>query len=173
MWTPTTVARPILERLGYTATVFLITSRDGRDPMQTIPTLAARPLLDLRQARAMLGLAMRFGAHTQTHPDLTTLEPAALQEEVLGSKRELERALEAPVEDFAYPFGEATQPVRGVVERAGFRSAAGVTPGHNRPTTSSFDLRRVEVRGTYTLLRFAATLLLGDTSGIGLRRTGA
>ena len=163
-----TVARPILERLGLTAIVFLITGHQGRNPGATDPVLAPRPVFDLTRARDMLG-AIQFGAHTRTHPDLTTLEPAAIREQALGSKEDLEQVLGVPVTNFAYPFGEVSPGARDAVERCGFWSACGVTPGHNRPATDSFDLRRIEVRGTYSLLRFAATLLLGDTSRLGLR----
>ena len=106
-----------------------------------------------------------------THPDLTAQDADAAREEISGSKADLERALGAPVSAFAYPFGELDPEVRDLVRAAGFESASGVTPGHNRPATDSFDLRRIEIRGTYTLLRFAVTLAIGETSSLpGLRR---
>jgi glycosyltransferase involved in cell wall biosynthesis len=160
-------ARPILERFGLTATVFLVTSPNG---FATDPALSGRPMLNLANARRLHRTAIDFGAHTRTHADLTTLEPDAVREQVFGSKEDLERALGAPIRTFAYPFGEVSSQVRDIVERAGFWSACGIKPGHNHPATDAFDLRRIEVRGTYTLLRFTATVLLGDTSRFGLHR---
>lgn len=165
-----TVARPILQRLGFPATVFLISSANGRNEGASAASLVGRPVLDLNRAREMLGGGLEFGAHSRTHPDLTTLEPGAVEAEVRGSKEELERTLGVPVRTFAYPFGAISESVKRAVERAGFWSACGVAPGRNRPATDSFNLRRIEVRGAHTLLGFAAILVLGDTSRFGLRR---
>jgi peptidoglycan/xylan/chitin deacetylase (PgdA/CDA1 family) len=151
-----TVARPVLERLGVPATVFLITGTDGRDRDKTDPALAGRPLIDLARARSMLGGAIEFGAHTRTHPDLTVLGPGAAEGEVTGSRHDLE-AIGASATAFAYPYGEVSSDVRQIVRQAGFLGACGVKPGHNRPATDSFDLRRIEVRGTDSLLRFAVS----------------
>jgi glycosyltransferase involved in cell wall biosynthesis/peptidoglycan/xylan/chitin deacetylase (PgdA/CDA1 family) len=164
-----TIARPILERFGFPATAFLITSADGH-PGGSDPSLAGRPVLDLMRARDLVGSGMRFGAHTRTHPDLTVLDPRAVDAEVGGSKNELEHALGVPVCSFAYPFGALNESVRHAVQRAGFWSACGVVPGRNRPATDSFKLHRTEVRGTYTLLGFAMILLFGDARRLGLGR---
>jgi peptidoglycan/xylan/chitin deacetylase (PgdA/CDA1 family)/GT2 family glycosyltransferase len=164
-----TVARPILERFGFPATAFLISAAEGRNEGAAEPSLRGRPVLDLSRARQLLGGEIRFGAHTRTHPDLTTLEQAAVDAEVRGSREELERALGVPVRTFAYPFGALSESVRRSVQRAGFSSACGVAPGRNRPATDSFNLRRIEVRGTDTLLGFAAMLLLGDISRLRQR----
>jgi peptidoglycan/xylan/chitin deacetylase (PgdA/CDA1 family)/glycosyltransferase involved in cell wall biosynthesis len=164
-----TVARPILERFGFPATAFVITSADGH-PGGSDPSLDGRRVLDLDRIRELLGRGIRFGAHTRSHPDLTELAPAAVDAEVRGSKEELERALGVPVRSFAYPFGALNDSVRHAVQRAGFWSACGVSPGRNLPATDSFNLRRIEVRGTHTLLGFAAILLVGDLSRLGLGR---
>ncbi len=169
-----TVARPILERFGFPATAFLISSADGSNAGAAEPPLIGRPVLDIERARGMLGGRIRFGAHTRTHPDLTALEVAAVDGEVRGSREELQHALGVPIRSLAYPFGAVNESVRHAVERAGFWSACGVEAGRNRPATDSFNLHRLEVRGTYTLLGFAAILLLGDPSrlvhGDGRRR---
>jgi glycosyltransferase involved in cell wall biosynthesis len=166
-----TVARPILERFGFTATVFLITSPDRINPGATESPLAGRPLLDLGRAREIAGGALQFGAHTRTHPELPALDAGAVEAEVHGCRQELEQALGVQVRNFAYPFGEVDAAVQGVVEQSGFWSACGVRPGRNRPATDPYDLRRIEVRGTYSLRRFLTILLLGDTRRSG-RRAG-
>lgn len=156
------VARPILERFGLTATVFMITAPERRNPGAAEASLAGRPLIELDRARAIAGGAIEFGAHTQTHPELTTLGRAEVQAEVGGSRRELEATLGVPVRHFAYPFGDMNEAVRDEVARAGYWSACGVKPGRNRPATDDLNLRRIEVRGTYDLRRFVSLLLLGD-----------
>jgi peptidoglycan/xylan/chitin deacetylase (PgdA/CDA1 family)/GT2 family glycosyltransferase len=158
-----TVARPILERHGVRATIFLITGSNGRHPHASDPALVDRPLLALDQAVGIVGGTIDLGAHTRTHPDLTAVSAAEADEEVEGSKRDLETALGRPVASFAYPNGALDDDVRRVVEEAGFEAAVGTKPGHSRPATDAFDLRRLEVRGTDSLLRFATMLVFGET----------
>jgi glycosyltransferase involved in cell wall biosynthesis/peptidoglycan/xylan/chitin deacetylase (PgdA/CDA1 family) len=163
--------RPVLDRYGLPATIFLLTGGDGLNAGATDRRLVGRPLLGLDRARAMLDAKIDFGAHTRTHPDLTALEPGAAEDEIAGSKRDLERALETPVVSFAYPFGDVTPEVREIVRQSGFLGACGVKPGHNRPSTDSFDLRRLEVRGTDSLLRFGLTLVVGEFRHLGRGRS--
>jgi peptidoglycan/xylan/chitin deacetylase (PgdA/CDA1 family) len=69
----------------------------------------------------------RFGAHTVTHPILSSLESrAALEREIVGSKLRLEEKLAGPVAQFSYPNGtknDISATVVQTVERAGFASA--------------------------------------------------
>jgi peptidoglycan/xylan/chitin deacetylase (PgdA/CDA1 family) len=167
-----TVARPILQQLGFPATLFLITSRP-REGAHGDSGLDERPVIDLARAGALPGHAIRLGAHTRTHPDLADIDGTALKDEIQGSKDDLEQALGKPVTTFAYPYGSVTPAAREVVRAAGFSVACGVQPGRNRPVTDPFDLRRIEIRGTYGLLRFAAALLLGGPiapDGLRVRR---
>ncbi len=162
-----TIARPILERFGFRATMFLISSADGKGVERTDPALVGRGLIPPASARELLGGAFEIGAHTVTHPDLTRIPLAEAEAEIAGSKLELERLLAEPVTTFAYPYGAADPAVRALVEQAGFLAARGILPGPNRPAGDPFDLRRTEVRGTDSLLRFAATLVLGDVRRLG------
>ena len=156
-----TLARPILERHGFSATIFMITGGAGRHAASD-PALVDRPLLGLDRVRELVGGSIDVGAHTRSHPDLTAIDPPAAEAEVSGSKHDLERALGRPVGLFAYPQGAVDDRVRGIVAGAGFRAACGVKPGHNKPATDLFDLRRIEVRGTDSRLRFAAMVVVGE-----------
>jgi GT2 family glycosyltransferase len=61
-----------------------------------------------------------------------------------------------------YPFGAYDHTVRELVAKSGFRAACAVGGGWNRPATDDFELRRIEVRGTDSLFRFAIALALGE-----------
>ncbi len=76
---------------------------------------------DLR-ACAASGL-VTIGAHSVSHPRLTTLDDRRLEAEISGSKEALEGVLAAAVDLFAYPFGDADQRVASAVAEAGFRAA--------------------------------------------------
>ncbi len=101
-----TEAFPVLADLGMTATVFLCTGREGgAAPASALPTLGGRPMLTWGQIREMHRAGISFGAHTLSHPDLTRLDPAAIETELRESQARIEDALGAPVRAFAYPFG--------------------------------------------------------------------
>ena len=157
-----TVAGPILERFGFVATVFPISAAGAHNDQATEPALAGRPLIGAGAAHDLLAGPFEIGSHTRTHRDLTRIPASEARAEIAGSKQELERALGVQVTAFAYPFGASNPEVRSLVEEAGFLAARGIQPGRNRPATDSFDLRWLEICGTYTLARFAATLRLGD-----------
>ena len=159
-----TLAGPLLERFGLPATLFVMSSPRDHD---ADPVLAERAVMDGARARSLLGEAFEIGSHTRTHPKLTAIPPDQAHAEIAGSKQELERDLGAPVTLFAYPFGAENSDIRTLVEEAGYLAARGIQPGRNRPATPRFQLRWLEVCGTYSLLRFAATVRLGE-----LRRPG-
>jgi peptidoglycan/xylan/chitin deacetylase (PgdA/CDA1 family)/glycosyltransferase involved in cell wall biosynthesis len=157
-----TVARPTLERFDFQATVFVITDAAGKNRGAADPELVDRRVADLEQAASMRGDQIVLAPHSRTHPDLTMLDPEVARTEVEGSRSDVEHVVGTPPLAFAYPFGESNPEVRQIARNAGFEVACGVKPGHNWPATDSFDLRRIEVRGTDSLFRFAAMLVVGE-----------
>jgi peptidoglycan/xylan/chitin deacetylase (PgdA/CDA1 family) len=81
------------------------------------------------------------------------------EEEVIGSRTDLERALETTITTFAYPYGEFDASTEGLVERAGFLGSCGVVDGFNDAATPVQALCRTEVFGTDSLITFALRLL--------------
>jgi len=70
---------------------------------------------------------IEIGAHTVTHPILTSLDDASAMQEIAGSKRDLEAIVGKPVTLFAYPNGKVgkdfdTRHV-AMVREAGFQAA--------------------------------------------------
>ena len=123
-----------------------------------------RPLLTWGQAEELRRDGVDFGAHTRTHPALPDLSPQQLADEVAGSRADLEARL-GPIRHFAYPYGKVDRTAIEAVEAAGFLSACGIEEGRNSPGTPAFALRRCEIHGTDSLLRFALTLALGKRPG--------
>ena len=107
-------------------------------------------MLDPDQLRRLAASAqIVIGAHAVTHPVLAQLSPGRQEEEIAGSRRELERLLGKPVTAFAYPYGgrgdfDATS--RRLVREAGFTLACANISGVVRPGTDLFALPRVLVR---------------------------
>jgi peptidoglycan/xylan/chitin deacetylase (PgdA/CDA1 family) len=168
----TALAAPVLERLGIPVTIFLVSGTDGRSSWNVRDSLARRRLLTLPAATKVRSRLLGFGAHTRTHPRLTEVDATALESEVAGSKRDLEEAFGEEVVGFAYPYGKHDERVRAEVARAGFLGACTVEEGRNRPATDDYRLRRVEIYGTDSFLRFVLSVWLGWAERPFARRKG-
>ena len=127
-------ARPILERLNIPATFFVITGQ--------LPGVSQDRRMTAEQLRALRSAGMRIGAHTRSHPDLTTLDSGRLKDEILGSKQDLEAMLGDPVDYFAYPGGRFNQKVAGAVKDCGLKAACSVVDGGRNTENARFWLFR-------------------------------
>lgn len=157
------LAFPILRGCGYAATIFLVTgSIGGRNEWDAGGPLAGRPLVSWGQIDEMARDGVRYGAHTERHLRLPSVAAEVAEAEVAGSRAALEEYLATPVQLFAYPHGAVDDDSRELVARAGFDVACGTSSGTNTFATPRFDLRRVEIEGTDSLLRFAVKAWTGE-----------
>ena len=93
---------------------------------------------------SMSGL-VDIGAHTMTHPVLSSLDREIQRKEIEDSKRLLESILKRPVDSFSYPFGEIKDyggDTIELVKNAGFRCACSNFPGLLTRKTGIFQLPR-------------------------------
>ena len=104
-------ALPEVVRHGFSAGVYVCTRMLGqRAPWDGAPLMGA----DDVQAWSREGI--EFGAHSRTHPHLTSLaSDDTLSDEVEGSARDLESLLGARAESFAYPYGDHDRRVANAV----------------------------------------------------------
>ncbi len=100
------------------------------------------------QVRRLIGAGWEIDAHTITHPDLTTLDPAAVRREVAGSRAALRRDFHVPVDNFAYPAGRYNAAAEAAVRAAGYRAAVTTEPGLAHMDADRAALPRVRVNGT-------------------------
>jgi len=162
-------ALPVLEKLGFPATVFVPTGAiDGTTSFswyrQQPPLLGWEDIVELDR-----GGTLRFEAHTVTHPNLLALGAEAARDEIAGSKLALEAKLGRRVEAFCYPAGLFGTRDRGLVADAGFRLAVSCEPGVNRPGVDLLTLRRRQIDARDSLLDFRAKLGGGHDSPLPLR----
>jgi glycosyltransferase involved in cell wall biosynthesis/peptidoglycan/xylan/chitin deacetylase (PgdA/CDA1 family) len=159
------LGHPLLRRHGLTATIFAVSRRLGELNLWSPGAeVQGRPLMTWEQAEELRRDGIEFGAHTRTHASLPGLAQEELADEVAGSRADLEERL-GPVRHFAYPYGRLDDAAVRAADEAGFASACGIEEGRNSPGTPAFALRRVEIHGTDSLLRFALTLALGKRPG--------
>jgi glycosyltransferase involved in cell wall biosynthesis len=158
------VAYPILRRHRFPATIFLVSGAVGDtncwDPSGD---LAGRPLLSQSDIKEMQHGGISYGAHTRTHPKLTSVPVEQVKEEVETSRADLERDLSVPILTFAYPYGLRDRARQSIVEQAGFLGACSIGRGKNYLATPIYDLRRATIYGTDSLIRFVLALAIGNT----------
>lgn len=107
--------------------------------------------------KAMLAAGWELAAHTINHSDLTTLEGEALEEEVAGARKILQREYGVPVKNFCYPAGRFDETVIAAVEAAGYVGATTEIPGF-ASKDHPYELARIEVLGSWDLGSFAETI---------------
>jgi peptidoglycan/xylan/chitin deacetylase (PgdA/CDA1 family) len=100
------------------------------------------------------------GAHSRTHPDLTTVGLGEARGEIAGSRSDLEAVLELPVRAFAYPYGHVNPAVRGIAASE-YELAFTITEGCNSPRTDRYALRRTMVQPGDGEFRLAQRVRLG------------
>jgi peptidoglycan/xylan/chitin deacetylase (PgdA/CDA1 family) len=104
-------------------------------------------MMTWEEARAMTASGLvTMGAHTVSHRNLKHLPIAEARQEILDSRRILERELATQVDFFAYPFGnpanDYTPAVKAAVREAGFKAAFSVVLGLVSPGDDLFELPR-------------------------------
>jgi peptidoglycan/xylan/chitin deacetylase (PgdA/CDA1 family) len=156
------VALPILERHGFSATIFLVSGRlgDVNDWSDAAP-LRGRQLLSVQQLDGLRDRGIELGAHTRTHCSLPEVDDERLAEEVASSRSDLEHALGIPVRTFAYPYGRLDERAVAAVERAGFVSACTTEPRLASLDDHLLRVPRIEIKRSDSLLRFLRKVLFG------------
>lgn len=119
----------------------------GFETTQYIPTLGlTNPDPFMMTRNEIMTLAKEgneIGGHSTTHPLLTTVTDAELDDELVASKNVLETISGVgTVSNLAYPFGDYDARVIAAGEAAGYRSGRSVEEGYN----SMLDLELFDIR---------------------------
>lgn len=123
---------PLMQQYGYRGVLYLLGDfevRHNQWDLAVDPTEPRADIMNETQKRAFVAAGWEIGAHTQTHPRLTTLPPPAAAKEINDSKAELERRLGTDVLSFAYPYGDLSPETKQLVQQAGFTYAVATDSG--------------------------------------------
>jgi len=139
-------ALPILRALGIPAT-FFVTTDHLRRGVPCAKRMGKDELLALADA------GMTIGSHTRTHPNLVRLDDERLEDELRGSRQDLEDLLGKPVTLFAYPGGSLDARVVRAVRRAGYEAACSSFGPARNDATSIFWMYRDVISESMRSLR--------------------
>jgi peptidoglycan/xylan/chitin deacetylase (PgdA/CDA1 family) len=132
---------PILNRFGFTATVFLVAGcMGGGSDWEGQRGARAAPLLSWAEARELAAQGFTFGGHTLTHPRLTGLHTEQVLHEIRQSNALIEEQLEIKSDFFAYPYHDSDARIQRIVAGSGYRAACGSHTG----TWGLYNLWRAE-----------------------------
>lgn len=107
---------------------------------------AASRVMTAEQAVAMTrGGLVALGAHTLTHPSLTTLYHDGQRREILGSRRACEEIAGQVVDTFAFPFGHHNDDSVRIARDAGFAAAVTTRAGTVSPRSNPVRLPRLNI----------------------------
>lgn len=140
-------AFPIISRCGFTATMFLITSRIG-----------TRNRLDWPEIYYMQSCGFSFQSHSVTHPILTKIQLDEAKQEIAKSKNYIEDKLGQRVDFFAYRGGHFNDNIKRLVKSSGYVAAVCSKYGYNTATTDPYELKRISIRNNDDILKFGAKL---------------
>jgi peptidoglycan/xylan/chitin deacetylase (PgdA/CDA1 family) len=133
-----------------------LTDAERGEAMEQLRAGATRAQADRRQHRCLTddelrelaaGDLVEIGAHTLSHPVLSSLSPEQQQHEIGGSKKRLEELIGRTVTSFAYPYGKKmhyTRQTVKTVEANGFSCACSNFGGLVTRTSNRFTLPRFQ-----------------------------
>lgn len=107
-------AVPVLEGLGFGATLFVPTAFAGR--LAGWPH-SAGSIMDWATLRQLSQAGFEIGSHSADHLDLSRLGAAALEDQLRRSRCEIEERLGAPCRSLAYPYGRLSSAVAEAARR--------------------------------------------------------
>lgn len=150
------IAYPILKRYNYPATLFVYTNL----------ITGNSKTLSWDLIRAMYANGIDMQCHTKTHRSLHWKREEesfrqyfdAVQTELNESTRVLKKQLNKDVRYLAYPYGDTTNLVIGVLKKQGFKAAFTVKRGTNPFFGDRYRLDRSMVYGNFTLKEFEKNL---------------
>lgn len=148
-----TTAYPILRAHHFKAVAYIVSGFVG------IPAYVTAA-----QVRQMDADGIQIAAHTITHVDLRHGSDAQIWHQIADSKTALEKLVQHPVLDFAYPSGKFDGRSVGFVRQAGFDTAVTTNSGTLHGWLDRYTWTRARVRGAEDLADFVIGLGIPDTT---------
>ncbi len=137
---------PVLKKYNFPATIFLTTGFIGQE-MNNSQNIPLR-VLDWQKIEEMhqSGL-IDFEPHSVSHQRLT-------KQEIIESKRIIEKRLNKKCYFFAYPKGKYNQKIIEILKKNGFQAGLAIENGDD----NLFELKRVSINSLTSFIQFKAKL---------------
>lgn len=114
-----------------------------------------RPFLTKREVLGLAKAGWEIGSHSATHANLATVSNR--DQEVIGSKKTLEKELGLPIKYFAYPRGKYSSQVLQAVKKANYQLALTMDDGVITSATDPLLIPRIGIDRSHSFAEFTAT----------------
>ena len=139
-------AAPVLAKYNFSATCYIVSNNLGLSNIWDLDKgITQKPLMNADEVKKWLSLGMDIGAHTLTHPDLTSISLDAVKKEINDCKLNLEKTFRISINDFCYPFGKFNKDIANLVEDLGFLRATTMKRGRFNPSTNRYIIPRIPI----------------------------
>jgi len=155
-------ARPVLDRYGFTATLFVVSAHvGGHSTWDRELGEPDRPLMSWDQLRELHAMGFEIGSHTHTHRPLPGLSLDEARADLEQSRKRLREELGDSPRFLAYPRGFYDARHGRLAREAEFAGACAVIlRWRDLRRSHRYALQRMTVKGTESLLRFRLRLAL-------------
>ena len=136
------IAAPLLDELGFTATLFPINVKAHAESSR--PVFEGRPLLTKKEIRLLAQNGHAIGSHTLDHHDLRSLTLDEAARQLDESRDQWQQLLGSSIESFAYPYGLLNMKIRALVQER-FSCACGTQLALNDATCDPYELNRIDM----------------------------
>lgn len=147
-----TLAAPIMTRVGMVGTAYVITDRIA-DLKKTAPTW-----MTWSQLRSLEQRGWDIGSHTVAHTEIPSMTPEAGLKTLRASRFTLEKHLGHPVQWFCYPAGSVDAAAVQLVKEAGYVLATTTKSGDVHSAADPLQLSRIRISNSTGVRGLAAAL---------------
>lgn len=149
-----TAEKERLKRLSNTERLARLKSTADFEPEKLYPDRQALNMPEIKEMAAHVD----FQSHSRFHSILPHCTDTECQQEILGSKADMEELLDVERLHFSYPNGDYTEREIETVKAGGFRSARTTEIGWNTLDTPPYQLKTIPITDTAGLTLFRAEL---------------
>ena len=141
-----TNALPILKKLGFTATLYIVSQNIGNhNTWDSEKGMDEHPMMNEIEINHWIDSGMEIGSHTQTHKNLVICNNKNLLQEIRQSKIDLEKKFNTPVDHFCYPYGHFNDEIIEITKKSGYITATTTQRGRASIKDNLFTLPRVQI----------------------------
>ena len=149
-------AYPILKKLGFTATCFLIVNKIGHynDWDEGNKNYKKMNLMNHNQINKLLNAGFEIGSHTLGHLDLTLLDKKNMIEQIIKSKEKLEKYFNIDINSFAFPYGHYNNKIVGLLKNNYQFAVTTQSLIFDSSKSRYFEIPRISINSNTSIFKF-------------------
>jgi peptidoglycan/xylan/chitin deacetylase (PgdA/CDA1 family) len=156
-----TNAFPILKKLEFSATCFVVTNMLNKYNVwdENRSDYKKMKLMNIDQIYEWVSNGFEIGSHTKDHLDLTSLDINKKKEQIIDSKNFINQSLGIKITSFAYPFGSFDDETIKIVQE-NYEYAVTTRPSKYNPNKfNDMKLPRISINKKTSIFKFLLKIL--------------